>query len=54
MGCGGSRHVDKDAKKASNRIDRLIERDAEAAKKQVNLLLLGVANSGKSTIARQM
>ena len=54
MGCGGSRHIDKDAKTASNQIDKQIKKDAEAARKQVKLLLLGAGESGKSTIAKQM
>lgn len=54
MGCGGSRHIDKDAKSASNQIDKQIKKDAEAARKQVKLLLLGAGESGKSTIAKQM
>ena len=54
MGCASSRPVDKDAKFASNQIDKQIKKDAEHAKKQVKLLLLGAGESGKSTIAKQM
>ena len=54
MGCASSRPVDKDAKYASNQIDKQIKKDAEYAKKQVKLLLLGAGESGKSTIAKQM
>ena len=54
MGCASSRQVDKEAEFQSRLIDREIKKDAEAARKQVKLLLLGAGESGKSTIAKQM
>ena len=54
MGCITSKPVDRKAKDASNQIDKQIKKDAEFAKKQVKLLLLGAGESGKSTIAKQM
>ena len=54
MGCVTSKLNGIRAKSTSNQIDMQIKKDAEMAKKQVKLLLLGAGESGKSTIAKQM
>ena len=51
--CGASDEVEEQ-KKRSMAIDRMIEEDAQNKRRECRMLLLGVGNSGKSTILKQM
>ncbi|KAG9045364.1 guanine nucleotide-binding protein subunit alpha [Tulasnella sp. UAMH 9824] len=54
MGCTQSAHVDPEAASRNQEIERQLKKDKAEAKKQVNILLLGAGESGKSTVLKQM
>ena len=53
MGCAPS-SIERQASDLSNKIDDVLQKDCKNTNKVVKLLLLGAANSGKSTIVKQM
>ncbi|KIO31398.1 hypothetical protein M407DRAFT_19543 [Tulasnella calospora MUT 4182] len=54
MGCTQSAHVDPEAHSRHQEIERQLKKDKAEVKRQVNILLLGAGESGKSTVLKQM
>ncbi|KAG8957754.1 guanine nucleotide-binding protein subunit alpha [Tulasnella sp. 419] len=54
MGCVQSSSSDPEATARSKSIDAQIKRDRQSTRSQVNILLLGAGESGKSTVLKQM
>ena len=53
MGCGSS-SIEQQAIVVSKKIDKELQRDSEAARREIKILLLGAGESGKSTIFKQI